>query len=97
VGGSRHLKIKAFRMTKELDENGYFVLDHHCTVTLLLSEITSVDLADFLQGQAIFFELNINREADEFCIDFSSSHGLGDSIRARMIRAEIIPETVGTP
>ncbi|WP_432283396.1 hypothetical protein SLT36_15310 [Aminobacter sp. BA135] len=44
---SGYLKIRAFRMTDEVDDLGYFVLDRHVVVTLTLETISEISLSDF--------------------------------------------------
>jgi hypothetical protein len=53
-GGPSVLTIHAWRMTEEVDDQGYFVLDKHVTVTITLDDVTEVTLTHFNLPGIIF-------------------------------------------
>lgn len=86
--GASTLRLKAFRMTNQVDAAGYHVLDKHALVTIGLSRVSGISLTG--NASSIISELRIRRltadasdwlscggpKAGDFEIDFASSYGL---------------------
>jgi hypothetical protein len=93
--GATTLRLKAFRMTNEVDAEGYYVLDRHALVTISLSGVSGISLTG--NASSIIFELRIRRlsadasgwlscggpEAGDFEIDFTTNYGLYGQLFAR--------------
>jgi hypothetical protein len=104
-GGSALLSVRAHRMTSKIDENGFYILDRHASVTLRMRGVTGVRL----EGDAgsIISELLIRRlqtgasRADwQSCagpvagnieVMFDTSIGLCGSIFAKELAFELQP------
>ena len=101
--GNAQLALRAFRMTSEVDENGYFVLDRHALVILHLSGVTGVSLSGDASSNVL--ELGIRRVETEqagwntvagpaignFEVRWESSYGLEGAIFARDVRFSLVP------
>lgn len=101
--GATTLRLKAFRMTNEVDAAGYYVLDRHALVTISLSGVSGISLTG--NASSIIFELRIRRlsadgsswlscggpEAGDFEIDFTSSYGLHGQLYARDLTLDFTP------
>lgn len=61
--GTASIVLKAFRMTKEIDSKGYFVLDKHALVTIKLSEVTGIQLEG--ESGLIISDLGIRRLSEK--------------------------------
>ena len=83
--GQGHLLAEVFRMTDEVDEKGFFINDRHGFVTLRFSEILTVELRDFLPGQAILSGLEFSIEGETFVASWSSSYGLDGVIKSKRL------------
>ncbi|GAA2820233.1 hypothetical protein [Aminobacter aminovorans] len=82
---SGQLKIRAFRMTAQVDDQGYFILDRHVVVTLTLESISEISLSDFhLPG--IIGDLVVVRSGDEFRVEWDASYGVAGRIAAARVR-----------
>lgn len=89
--GQGYLVAKAFLMTDKVDERGFYVLEKHCSVTLRFSEIMSVELRDFLPGQAILHSLEIGIEAEAFVARWTSSYGFDGVIKSKRLSISHVP------
>ncbi len=89
--GTGSVSIRGFRMTSEVDEKGFYVLDKHFTATFILEEILSVSLTEFLPGEVILYSLNVIRKDDVFSVRLDSSYGVQGTIEARQVRIEFQP------
>lgn len=101
--GAVTLRLKAFRMTRDVDAAGYYVLDRHAVVTLSLSGVSGISITG--NASSIISELRIRRlsanasgwkscggpEAGDFEIDFTSSYGLYGQLFARDLALAFTP------
>ena len=87
-GGS--IRIRAFRMTDQIDERGYYVLDKHAFVTFHLSGVSDVELEDFDVG-SVLDQLQVVRVGERFEIVFRSHVGLSGRLQAERIGVEVDP------
>lgn len=88
--GLSRLRIHAWRMTDEVDEDGYYVLDRHAVVTLVLDEVTHVELFGFHEP-GIILDLAILEVEDGYQVEWGSSCGVEGMLRARRLRIELQP------
>ena len=96
--GFAELELRAFRMTREIDERGYFKTDKHTSVTIHLEGVTGVALTGNA-STSIISELRIRKLADEdvaclrcdgpergdFEVAIESSYGLDGALYARAL------------
>ncbi|MGO9483823.1 MAG: hypothetical protein ACLPX9_04440 [Rhodomicrobium sp.] len=88
--GQSSLRIHAFRMTDEVDDKGYFVLDRHVVVTITLEAVTHINLSDFnLPG--IIFELTVSSADGDIQLTWTGSYGIEGTIRAKQARFSLQP------
>jgi hypothetical protein len=90
AGKGASLRIRAFRMTKEIDERGYFVLDKHAYVTFRFSGLTEVEFEDFDVG-GVIDQLQIVRVGECFELLFRSHKGISGRLQAERIGVEVDP------
>jgi hypothetical protein len=91
--GSSKIRVHAFAVTGAVDSNDLYVCEKHCIVTMVLDDVSGVELADF-NHQNVISSLKISRENNEFILMLDSSYGVAGSIRAKSVRIEI---TAGIP
>ena len=97
------IKIDAFRMTSNVDERGYFILDRHARVTIVVGKVSGLILKG--EAQSIIAQLNIRRisedrsgfdtcagpRAGDFEIRLETSHGLEGSIFGEELFLSLAP------
>lgn len=97
------IKLRAFRMTSEVDEGGHFILDKHAVVAIRLSGVTGIAMKG--DASAIISELGIRRltvdtagwqtsagpKRGDFEVSFESSYGLEASVFARGLTFQTTP------
>jgi hypothetical protein len=88
--GQSSLRIHAFRMTNEVDDKGYYVLDRHVVVTITLEAVTYVNLSDFnLPG--IISGLGVSAAEGNIQLAWTGSYGVEGTIRAKQVRFDLQP------
>ena len=101
--GTVTMRLKAFRMTNEVDDRGYFVLDRHALVSLHFSRVSGIALAG--DAQSSIAELGIRRIttvpagwetcagpcAGDIEVSFDTNIGLEGSIFARDLTMSLDP------
>jgi hypothetical protein len=101
--GAAELALRYFRMTDEVNERGYFVLDRHALITIHLHGVTGVSLTG--NAGASVDELGIRRVAVEQTgwdsvagpdigdleVRWKSNVGLQGAIFARDVRFSLVP------
>ena len=88
--GPSMVRFHTWHMTDKLDDKGYFILEKHIVVTLILDEVTHVDLHDFDLPGIVGF-LDITRTEDGYQFAWDVSYGVGGSLRAKQARIELSP------
>jgi hypothetical protein len=90
--GTGWLKAYAWRMTSEVDENGFFVCEKHFACTFRFAGIKSFSAIDFLPGLVILGQLDINKKEHGFEVDFrDTAYGLSGSLTCDDIRLTFEP------
>ena len=91
------VRLKAFRMTNEVDANSYFVLDRHTLVDLHFSDVSGVYLVGDAQssisnlrvrritGDLAGWETTVGPRAGDIQVSFDTNVGLYGSIFARSL------------
>jgi hypothetical protein len=88
--GKSTLRIHAFRMTDEVDERGYYVLDKHVVVTITLEGVTHVSLNDFnLVG--IIGDLEVIAVPGGVQLAWDGSYGVQGTLCAQQMRIDLQP------
>ncbi|NLR96465.1 hypothetical protein HGP17_06425 [Rhizobium sp. P38BS-XIX] len=67
--GAGLLRIHAWNMTDQVDAKGYFVLDKHAIVTLILEGVSAISCTDFDMVPGIIFDLEITKTDQSFRIE----------------------------
>jgi hypothetical protein len=92
--GTSTLRIHTWRMTSQVDERGYYVLEKHVRISFQLREISGLDLEDF-NAQNVIDGLDLRRVGDGFQLDLGPCYGLTGSISARDLSIEFEPVSEG--
>ena len=88
--GRSTLRIHAWQMTDKLDARGYFVLDKHIVVTILLEEVTYIALSDYdLPG--IIFDFEVTRTDEGVQLAWDGSYGVEGTLRAKKAQFDLRP------
>ncbi|RWQ67125.1 hypothetical protein [Mesorhizobium sp.] len=82
---SGRLRLHAFRMTDEVDDKGYFILDRHVLVTLTLEEVREISL-DYFDLIGIVGRLLVTKTGKRYRIEWQSSYGVEGIIVAKNLR-----------
>lgn len=93
--GPGEIRIHIWRITNRTDEKGYFLLDKHAVVTLVLEDVLEINLQKFNEIGCVH-ELEIVLAEGGFEIrwyDVSGAGGPGieGSIRARCVSVSFVP------
>ena len=103
ANGSAALSLNAFRMTDQVDDRGYFILDRHALITVHLNGVTGVSLKG--DASSTVFELGIRQlmtnEAawdtvagpapGDWEVRWESAYGLEGAIYARDLKLAFRP------
>jgi len=94
-GPTAEMLVHAWRMTDNVDERGYYVLEKHTLVRFLFERITSNELSAF-NHQNVLFHLEITCETvdglPQFRVSLDPSLGLGGSLVCRrVVVADVTP------
>ena len=84
------LVAQTFQMESEVDDQGYFLLTKHVTVTLTILDLIEVELFDFMEA-GIMFGLDIDTDADGVTLSFNSSYGVHGRLKAKQIVVSFEP------
>lgn len=92
--GGATLALRSWVMTNRVDERGYYILEKHFTATFKLQGISSVELSDFMPGQAIIGLLDIEQTEKGFRMEFDTSYGFAGTIDCASLSIEFAPTEV---
>src|SRR6266567_3356891 len=84
------IRIHTWRMTKEVDAQGYFVLDHHVVVTFWLEGLTGLSLEGF-NAQNVIAGLDVEPTPTGHLLRLASCYGLAGELEAAKISISIEP------
>lgn len=88
--GQSSLKLHVFQMTPEVDERGFFVLDKHAIVTLLLQDVLDLELIGF-SHQNVIFGLEIKQDERGVKIILEGCFGIEGWLIAKEAIVQIAP------
>ena len=88
--GPSTLRIRTWRMTDQVDDRGYFVLDKHAMVTITLERVCSVAL-DHFDLPGIIGALEITGVGNSFQLSWDGAYGVEGRLRAGQVRIEFTP------
>jgi hypothetical protein len=83
-GAPGRLVAETFRMERETDANGYFLLTKHVVVTLTLHDLVEVELFEFMEA-GIMSGLDIERDDSGISLVFESSYGVHGRIKVKRV------------
>lgn len=86
LDGRGFIRLRAFRMNKEVDEKGYFVLDKHCIVTFSFEGGMTLEMEIEDEGPKIVYGLEIKDHEGGFEIELQGSCGIDALLRAKSLR-----------
>lgn len=85
------MRIHAWNMTDQVDAKGYFLLDKHAIVTLVLGEVSAISCTDFEMVPGIIFDLEIAKMEENFRIEWDASYGVSGFVIAKHIKISLVP------
>jgi len=86
--GESRIEIYAFRMTDQIDADGYFVLDKDALVTFYLRDISNLKIENF-GSQNVICGLDLVKEENGYRLDIDPCNGVGGWIGAKSLRIEV--------
>ena len=86
--GESCLKVHTFRMTDALSPSGHYISDKHIIVSILMEEITGLNLDDF-NHQNVLSCLVVAIDDDGVELTLGGCYGLQGRIRCKSIRVLI--------
>lgn len=93
--GAGLLRIDAWNMTDQVDAKGYFLLDKHAIVTLVLEGVSAISCADFDMVPGIIFDLEITKMDGNFRIEWDASYGVSGFVIAKHMKISPAPTDSG--
>ena len=82
--------LHAFRMTREVDERGYYVLDRHAVVWLHMTGLREARI-DELIAPNVLLSLNLTRDDQGFRAEFFDVYGVETAVACENIAITIKP------
>ena len=86
------LRIRAFRITHQVDDRGFYVLDKHVVVTVTLTAVSHVFLSDFDMAGGIF-DLQITTKEGGYGVSWEGVCDDRGTLRAKEVRVDLQPES----
>ena len=83
-GAPSRIVAHTFKMTSEIDADGFFVLTKHVVVTFAIFDLVSVELFDFMEA-AIIAGLDIEKDSEGVTLSFDACYGTNGRIKARRV------------
>lgn len=84
------LVVHTWEMTKEVDEQGYYVQAKHVVVEFLMNNIVDLNLNGF-SHQNVIFGLMIERLDDNYRLTLEGCYGIAGTIDAKDISIRMTP------
>jgi Immunity protein 50 len=88
--GPLSLAVRTWEMTKELDEQGYYILAKHVVIELLMKDVVGLNLSGF-SHQNVIFGLNIEKIDEGFRVTLDECYGVSGAIEAGDISIRMTP------
>jgi hypothetical protein len=88
--GSSCVRIHTWETTKEVHENGYFILRKHVIVSFFLDGLTDLELNGF-SPQNVISGLSVQRSASGLQLLLNPCYGIAGALTAETIRTEFEP------
>ena len=79
--GHSSMRAHTWEMTKEIDQNGYYVLTKHLVVEFVFENISGLDLNGF-SHQNVVFGIEIQKTESGFRLTLQGCYGMEGSIEA---------------
>jgi hypothetical protein len=84
------LVIHTWEMTKEIDEQNFYVLAKHVVVEFVLDEVSELDLSGF-SHQNVLSSVVIEKTDTGFRLDLGPCYGLAGTIEAKTVSIRLTP------
>ena len=88
--GSSHCHIHTWKMTHEIDTNGYYVLEKHVVVTFTIDNIEELSLEGF-NRQNVLSGLEVSQTEDLVSLTLEPCYGLGGYLTAKSVIVSFVP------
>jgi hypothetical protein len=94
-GDVSKVRLYTFRLPGDIDTEGFYVLDRHTIVTVVLEGVLNMSLAGFNSGN-VLFGMKVEKVNEGFELSLESTYGVGGSILAKKVSIEFrpVPATV---
>ncbi|GGF49938.1 hypothetical protein GCM10007301_06510 [Azorhizobium oxalatiphilum] len=89
--GESRLSLHAWNLTDRTDPKGYFISERHAVVTLTLSRVSRIELADFHMFPAIVSKLDIARCEAGVRVWWETSYGVEGVLEAERLALDLTP------
>lgn len=90
-GPSCAIAVHTFRMTEQVDAEGYFICDLHVVVRFLLTELLVTRMENFSHQNAIY-GLSISRGLDAgYVLEFDEANGVEGTLEGRSLTITLEP------
>ena len=84
------MRVHTWEMTKETDDNGYYVLAKHIVVEFIFEAVYGLSLNGFNQ-QNVIFGLAIEKTDSGFRVRLDDCYGLAGSIESKKLSLRLTP------
>lgn len=88
--GNSFVRVHTWEMTKEVDQNGYYVLAKHIVVEFILENISGLNLNGFNQ-QNVVFGIDLEKTDSGFRLTLQGCYGMEGSIDAERVFLRLVP------
>ena len=88
--GSSSMRVHTWEMTKEIDQNGYYVLAKHLVVEFVFEKISGLDLNGF-SHQNVVFGIDIEKTESGFRLTLQGCYGMEGNIEAEKMSLRLAP------
>lgn len=84
------MHIHTWEMTKEVDQNGYYVLTKHVVVEFILENISGLNLNGF-SHQNVVFGIEMEKTESGFRLTLQGCYGMEGNIEAGKMSLRLAP------
>ncbi len=85
--GPSRVRIHTWARSPEIDAQGFYKTDKHCTIAFLLEGVIGLEVSEF-NSQNVISSLEITKQDGDYRLTFSPCFGLSGYLIARSIRVE---------
>jgi len=88
--GSSSMRVHTWEMSKEIDQNGCYVLAKHLVVEFILENISGLNLNGF-SHQNVVFGIDVEKTESGFRLTIQGCYGMEGSIDAEKLSLRLAP------